>query len=370
MRLSDRYLFNELIAPFFIGTFVVLMMLVGSWLYNVLEPMVRNHWPLDMVVRGVVLNIPSSLVLALPVSTAISASLTINRMARDNEIVVLRSSGVPLWRIFVPLFIFGLLASFLNVWISNKVVPWAFREQQNVESLLYGITASPVELGMTIPVPAENKTVTFRSAQRVSERRWRLNRVIIVEQPTTQTDPQNQQYPQITTAETADYENGEWFLKRVVYHNYAETGLTREDVAAEEGTLQLRIDFSGLYQMPQGQQFDKLSYEELTKRAMESARYGNKAEARTLEVERWFKLSLPMMGVVLVICGAPLSLRFARTGAFTGVLLSIITIFVGWNTLLLMKYIAFGGIIPPVVAAWSTNVVFLILGLWQIKAQE
>ncbi|GAB4466850.1 MAG: LPS export ABC transporter permease LptG [Armatimonadaceae bacterium] len=372
MRLCDRYLFNELITPFFVGTFIVLMMLVGSWLYNVLEPMFRNNWPLEMVVRGVILNVPSSLVLALPVSTAIAASLTVNRMARDNEFIVLRSTGVPLWRMFVPVVIFGFLTSVLNLWISNQVVPWAFREQQNVESYMSGIKASPVELSMTIPVPAERKTVTFRSAQKVEgkERRYRLNNVLIVEQPDPMKSTGKPQYPLITTVDTAEYENGEWFLKGVAYHHYNENGLTEMDVTAAEGTLQLRIDFSGMYQMPQGEQFDKLSFEELTRRAAEAARYGNKAEARTMEVERWFKLSLPMMGVVLVLCGVPLSLRFARTGAFTGVLLSIITIFVGWNTLLLMKYVAFGGLLPPVVAAWSTNILFLVLGLWLLNTQE
>jgi lipopolysaccharide export system permease protein len=364
MRLCDRYFFNELIVPFFVGTFIVLMMLVGSWLYNVLEPMVRNHWPVPMVVRGLILNIPSSLVLALPVSTAIAASMTINRMARDNEITVLRSSGLTLSRAFVPLIIFGLLTSVLNLWIANRVVPWAFREQSNIEGLLNGITASPIELGLTIPV--ENKVVTFNTAQKVNDKRYRLNEVIIVERPPSGTTD----FSQIMTAKSADYENGTWFLTEVVTHRYAKDGMTEADLRAASGTLALRIDFSGLYQAPTGQQFDKLSYEELTTRAAESARYGNVSEARTLEVERWFKLSLPMMGVVLVVCGAPLSLRFARTGAFTGVLLSIIIIFVGWNTLLLMKYIAFGGLLPPVVAAWSTNILFLVLGFWLMKTQE
>lgn len=364
MRLSDRYFLNELVVPFFAGTFIVLMMLVGSWLYNVLEPMVRNHWPITMVLRGIVLNIPSSLVLALPVSSALAASLTINRMARDNEITVLRTSGLPLWRIFVPVAIFGLVTSLINVWISNKVVPWAFREQQNIESSLYGITESPIELGMTVKV--EEYTIAFESAQKMKDGRYRLNKVVIIEQPKQGSG----EYPLITTADSADYLNGTWTLTQAVYHKYEKNGTDQMDMGAREATLNLRIDFSGIYNVPMGQQFDKLSYEELTQRAQESLRIGNKAEARTLEVERWFKISLPMMGFVLVLCGAPLSLKFARTGAFTGVLLSIVTIFVGWNTILLVKYIAFGGILPPVVAGWSTNILFLVLGLWLLKTQD
>src|SRR5689334_13376286 len=147
MRLSDRYIFSDLWMPFFIGTFLVLMMIVGNTLYAWLDTITREKWPLDQVARMLILNIPTATVLTLPVSTALAASLTINRMARDNEITVLRGSGVPLARLFLPIVLFGALISAANLYISNRVVPWAFREQQNVESVLNSITASKVEQG-------------------------------------------------------------------------------------------------------------------------------------------------------------------------------------------------------------------------------
>lgn len=367
MRLSDRYFFQELLGPFAAATGIVLMLLVSSGLYSELEPMVRNHWPIALVIQDLLLTLPSSMVLALPVSTAIAASMTINRMARDNEITVLRSFGLTLKRAFVPLVLFGLLTSILNLWIANRVVPWAAKEQARVKDRAGNFNsdnARPIELGLTIPI--ENKVVTFNTAQKVSDKRYRLDQIVIVERPPAGTND----FTRIMTAETADYENGKWSLQNVVYHNYGKDGMAEADLHQQAATLNMRIDFSALYQMQSGQQFDRLSYEDLTQRAEDSARYGNISEARTLEVERWFKLSLPMMGVVLVICGAPLSLRFARTGAFTGVLLAIIIIFVGWNTLLLMKYVAFGGLLPPIVAAWFTNVLFLIIGFVLIWTQE
>ena len=57
-------------------------------------------------------------------------------------------------------------------------------------------------------------------------------------------------------------------------------------------------------------------------------------------------------------------------GAFTGVLLSIVVVFVAWNTLLFMKAAGLGGWVPPLFAAWSTNVLFTALGVWMLRSQE
>jgi lipopolysaccharide export system permease protein len=365
MRLSDRYMFGEMILPFLIGTLAVLMMLVGNTLFALLEPMLRDKWPVAAVARILVLNIPTVLVLTLPVSTALAASLATNRMARDNEITVLRGSGAPLFRAFVPVLFFGAIVSLLNLYISDRVVPWAWREQQNVQAILDTLPSNPVEAGLTIRV--DNYTITFNSAQRVSETKRRLNKVVIVEnQPVVG----SMDYARITTADSADYENGVWTMHNVVSHQYGKNGFTQYDLGSKDLTMQLRIDFNGLYRPPQSGQYDKYSFAELTQRAQDARRFGNFRDTTSFEVERWFKLSLPLMGLVFALCAPPLALRFARTGAFTGVLLSIITVFVAWNTLLFMKYVGLGGYLPPIVAAFSTNVLFTILGLWLLRTQE
>jgi lipopolysaccharide export LptBFGC system permease protein LptF len=203
MRLSDRYIFSELLTPFFVGTLAVLMMLVGNTLFAILEPMLRDKWPVQAVARMLVLNIPTVLVLTLPVATALAASLAVSRMARDSEIIALRGAGSSLLRTFLPVLFFGVLTSAANLYISDKVVPWAWKEQQNVQAILDSLPTNPVETGLT--VRADNYTITFDSAQKVpGTQRRRLNNVILVENPTLG----SVDFPSMTFAETADYENG------------------------------------------------------------------------------------------------------------------------------------------------------------------
>ena len=112
------------------------------------------------------------------------------------------------------------------------------------------------------------------------------------------------------------------------------------------------------------------SFADISAMETEALRQKRFVDARKLAVNRYFKLSLPLMCFVFALCSPPLSLRFARTGAFTGVLLSIVVVFVAWNTLLLMKAVGLGGYVSPVVAAASTPILFTILGIFLMRSQE
>ena len=365
MRICDRYVFGEMILPFLIGTLAVLLMMVGTTLYDMLPGVLQNHWPVSVVFRVCVLVIPSVMVRALPVSTALAVSLATNRMARDNEFTVMRTAGAPLLRAFAPMFLFGALIGVADLYIADHDVPWAYREQQNiVQYLISNLGSNPVDVGQTFK--QDNYTISFASAQKVSETKRRLNRVIIVTDPTTK----SADYAEITTAATADYEGGVWTFRDVVYHHYSPDGMTQFDAKAPTATLRLQVDFSSVYQPPQPDQVKNFTTADLIQRADLARRMGNFRDARTWDVERWFRPAFAAMCFALAICCPPLGLRFARTGTFTGVLLSIITCFVAWNTILLLQMIALGGYIPPFAAAWFNVALFVGLGIWLFRTQE
>jgi lipopolysaccharide export LptBFGC system permease protein LptF len=284
-------------------------------------------------------------------------------MARDNEITVMRSAGIPLYRSFAPIFLFGLLVSGANLYISERVVPWAAKEQRRLAGFLNEGAIGQTDPAATLRV--EGVTLSYVSSVRETAGRRRLNQVVFIEKaPSAGAAPSR-----ITTVEWATYEQGVWDMHGVIVHDYAKDGTVLREERKAAGRKSLPVDFSAMYQ-PLAGRYDSYPFEELTRRAKEARRLGNFQEATTLEVERWFKLSLPLMGAVFALFGPPLALRFARTGAFTGVLLSIVTVFVAWNTLLLMKSVGIGGYLSPPIAAWSTNALFTVLGLILLRAQE
>ena len=201
------------------------------------------------------------------------------------------------------------------------------------------------------------------SAQKVGSDRLRLTDIVVYQYPDLPGT-----YGEVFTARTGSYRANVWTLENARLHRYRADGTTAFDAKVETVTIPLRVNFSQVFSLPLRE--DQLAFAELTQRAEGARRLGQLQDARKYEVERWFKLSLPAMCLVFALCAPPLSLRFARTGAFTGVLLSIIVVFVAWNTLLLMKYVGLGGYLPPAVAAWSTNALFTLVGAVLLRTQE
>ena len=87
-------------------------------------------------------------------------------------------------------------------------------------------------------------------------------------------------------------------------------------------------------------------------------------------VNYYTKLSLPFICLSFALFAPPLTLRFARQGAYTGIFLSILMVWVAWNTLLLGKFLGLSGKLSPVLAAWAPDALFMALGLLLLWRME
>ncbi|BDI32803.1 hypothetical protein CCAX7_48540 [Capsulimonas corticalis] len=369
MKRMDRYVLGEMAPPFLAGVMLIVVMLVGNTLFPLIEQIVKNGIPFKVVAKLVVFNIPTLLVLTLPAGTALSASWAVNRMARDSEITVIRMSGVSLRRLFLPIFLVGLLASITAFVVADRVVPRAQHEFQQTQGqmLSYALQASPSL--------AANKVFTFEDyAFHIREIRkdpsgdpnkLQLYGVTIFENPT------NGGFPTITTAQSATYNRDIWALQNVVVHHLALDGSERLEIQAAATTLNLRVPLMDIASSAM-QRPDELSMAQLGRRmrAMQSTGQDGGEDFREVAVNYYMKLSLPFVCLAFALCAPPLALRFARTGAYTGIFLSLVMVWVGWNTLLLTKFLGLGGALNPILAAWAPDILFTAIGLyflWRIE---
>ncbi|MDX1934373.1 MAG: LptF/LptG family permease [Capsulimonadales bacterium] len=340
MRIADRSILIELLTFFLVSTLAVLILLVGiAVLFQ------QESW------EYLPYSIPWYLSLTLPVAIALAASLQVNRMARDHEVTVLRSAGTPLYRAFLPIFVVGFLVSVVDYVLFDRVLPWG---QQQLTAR-FGQAAEETASGNAFAV--DRFTVAYSGSERLSAAKRRLFKVVLIESPSGEGTP-----TRVTTAMEADYENGNWQMRGVVRLTFDHRGVTSGEERRATDTIRLPVDFSTLYRRPDSAQI-QYAFSELIVRAREAERFGNRQDAIAYETDAWTKLALPSMALVFTLFGVPLSLRFARTGSFSGVMLSIGTVFVAWNTLLLMQYVGYGGWLPPFVAAWATNILFGVPGL-------
>src|SRR3989338_10631245 len=102
MKIIDRYVSSEMIGPFLIGVVGFILVLTVDLLFTMADLIINKGVPLWAVLKLLVYKLPSLLVMTFPVSTLFGTVMALGRLAKDNEIVALRTSGVTLFRLSVP----------------------------------------------------------------------------------------------------------------------------------------------------------------------------------------------------------------------------------------------------------------------------
>ncbi len=358
-----------MVLPFLAGIFAVITMLVGNTLYALLDQILKNHIPLPIICRLIVFNIPALVVLTLPVGIALSSALAVNRLSRDSELTPIRMSGTPLTRIFLPIYIFGAVLSVFSFWMSEQVVPRAQVQFQKTQSAMigYAITASPTLVSNRV-FNYQNYSFFVREATKGvpgNPNALAVRGVMIYENP-----EDINSFPRFITAESAIYDNGNWTLNNVVVHMLDDAGFTTTEARASTMTLDLRAPIPVLSDPSSGfaGQPDQYTMAQLQEQISVLKRTG--LDATSLEVAYQFKMALPFLCFAFALCSPALAVRFAKTGSFMGVFLSIIMVFVAWNTLLLTKALGLSGYVPPFFAAWTPDLVFAAVGVLVIWRTE
>jgi lipopolysaccharide export system permease protein len=370
VRTLDRYLLSEMILPFITGIFAIIVMLVGNTLFQLVDEILKNNIPLEMVGRLIAYNIPALVVLTLPVGVAISAAFAVNRLARDSELTAIRMAGVPLRRIFLPIFAVGAIVSAVSLWLGDQIVPPAERAFARTQAEMVGFAIA------NSPSLVSNRVFTYqdysfyvRSAQEIDSRHPDVLAAQGVTIFKSAAGPKD--FPVIITAQSATYDHGVWTLKKPLFHLLDSAGYTSAEFGSATGTLNLRIPMPNV-DPDQSVGFAGTSdnYNMADLRQQIALLVSTGQNATKLEVDYQFKMALPFLCLAFALCAPPLALRFARAGSFMGIFLSIVMVFVAWNTLLLTKAFGVSGHLDPFLAAWAPDILFAGIGLYLLRQAE
>jgi lipopolysaccharide export system permease protein len=134
--LMTRYLFKNLLN---VTLFVVLTLTLVIWLaqsLKLLELVANSDAPPGMFLRLVALTLPKFLEIILPLSLVIAVLFTYNKLIMDNEIIVLRASGVDQYTLARPAIVLAVTASLLITLITTWVSPKCFAEVQELRQTI------------------------------------------------------------------------------------------------------------------------------------------------------------------------------------------------------------------------------------------
>lgn len=359
MRILDRYVLKEMIAPFVVSVFAFVVLLIGRVIFDNIEFIIEKRVPFALVLRLIVFQLPWITGMVLPLATLFSTSLAVNRLGRESEITAIRMAGVPLRRIFLPIFIVSLIASAVTFWLGESVTPWANREAKRTVRYIWGLQRVP-PIQENVFFESEGYYFYVQRVERGASDRVTLRKIMVYETPPVGG------LPMLITAEWATNKGNQWTLHDGVLHKLSPDGLTQYEMSFPEMQLNLERAVYDLWETQQTS--EEMGLRDLQQRIAVFS--GSGREVTKMKVDLHFKLSLPLSCFIFALCAAPLSLRFSKVGSYSGILLGIIIMFLYWNNILLGKSLGIGGIVPAAIAGWSQNIVFGLAGVYMLWREE
>ena len=120
----DKYILKQVIEIFVLGIIIFTSIVFASDTFITLIKQISLYGiPFHIALMIIILNLPSVIVMTIPMGTLFATVMTLNRLSLASELTVMRACGISITRIAKPIFIFGLVMALVSFIINETIVP-------------------------------------------------------------------------------------------------------------------------------------------------------------------------------------------------------------------------------------------------------
>ncbi|MBI5806375.1 LptF/LptG family permease [candidate division TA06 bacterium] len=131
MKIMDRYLLREHLAPFFFALAVTTFILLMDKLFELIDLLIGKRVAGLLVLKIFALSLPSILALTVPMAVLVAVLMTFGRISGDNELTALKSAGLPLSRLLVAPVLAGMALTLGLYFFTDRILPEANHSLKN-----------------------------------------------------------------------------------------------------------------------------------------------------------------------------------------------------------------------------------------------
>ncbi|MCB2227516.1 MAG: LPS export ABC transporter permease LptG [Desulfarculaceae bacterium] len=351
MRILSLYASREFLKLF---SFLVIGFVAIFTLFDFIEKVdnfLEAGVPTSTMMSYFILQVPEITALMIPMAILMASVLSLGLMAKKNEIVAVKSSGISMFRFTLPIVLLSLVLALTVALINEVVLPitktrtnfiWNVRVEKQPgklyqkERFWYKGTGSIYQVGFYQP--------DSQSLSDVSLYRFGPDFVL----------------SERIDAKRARYLGGKWIFFDGLYQKRVPGG--------GYGTQIFKQLEMSLPEKPGD--FNRLAKPSEEMSLGELARYVAKVEAKGFDplrqrVDLQAKLSFPFVCLIMALIGIPLAL-FKEKGRFlpAAVIIGLGVALFYWVGFSYCKSIfGYDGVLPPVLAAWLPNLIFGLFGV-------
>jgi lipopolysaccharide export system permease protein len=358
-RIVHRYILQEISIPLFMILCVLTFVLLMGRILQLMDLMINKGVAVADIGKLILYLMPSFLTITIPVSLLISILIALGRLSRDNEIIVLKSSGLSLYQLLPPIVFVSLCAFIITAVTGFFLVPYGNFATKN---LLFGMARQKASIGVKERVFNGDFAGLVLYAEELPSQGDFMRGVFIsdnrtLKEPTTiiarrgyfVSDPDSMVVTlrlQDGSMHTVDGDAGTY--KKVDFTSY-----------------DINLDLSASIGGGSGEITKDSKEMSLTELISESRTPGLKETAlKEIIIELHKKFTLPFACIVFGIIGVPLGISKHRSGKSRGFVIGLMVIMIYYVLQIGGEALGETGMLPPAAGAWISNILVGAVGVY------
>lgn len=357
-KIINRYIFREIAIPFIIILFVLTFVLLMGKILQIMDLMVNKGIRALDIGHLIVLIMPNFMLFTIPVALLVAILIAMGRLSADNEITVLKASGVSLIQLYYPVAVASLLAFVAAMVIGYFLVP-----QSNfaTKRLLFELASQNASIGIKEKIFNADFKGLLLYADKIPADGEYMEGVIISD--TRVIGEQNTVLakkaflvadPKLMIVKLR-LENGSIHTTSSDLKSYRKVDFKTYDINLDLSTTLASVT-------DEHKSSTDMTMTELLAR-MKNTELGD-AVVRELAIEVHKKFSIPLSCIFFGLLALPLGITGHRAVKSRGFAVGIIIVSAYYLLRIGGEALVENGRLSPAIGVWTPNIVFALLGIY------
>lgn len=358
MTIIDKYLTRESLKCLTIVLAVVVGLYVIVEFFNKADNFMEAGLSIARLIRYLQLKLPHIVVQIMPVAILLAVLIALGLMNKNNEIIALKCAGVSVYYLLRSILVIAIFLSVFIFFLSEVVVPITISRANKIWLM---------EVKNLPAVSSRQKDIWLKG-----------HRSIYFIQ---HFNPQNQSISGVilnffddkfrlirrVDAHRGFYKQGKW----IFYDGMEQVLDTDSQTYQVQFHAQLTVDVDFL---PEDltrvfKRSEEMNIAELYRYIQEVEMEGY--DARAFRVDFQARFAYPVLSIIVCIIGIGSAVkRKSREGPAVSIVFGAAVVFLYWVLHSFCLSLGYGGLLPPIVAAWISNIIFSCYALLNLMNAE
>jgi LPS export ABC transporter permease LptF/LPS export ABC transporter permease LptG len=354
-RLLDLYLVRRFLSYFALLMAAFIFLFETFTFFELLDDIARHRVPFLVVVDYFRYLAPYLFYQLAPLGALVAVLVALGIMSKNNEIVAIKASGISLYRLAAPLLLAGLGLTATMMLLDDTYLPYANQRQDALRNQIKGKPAQTYTQPQRWIFGENNKIYNYDL--------FDPNQNLFGGLTVLEIDPRDFQLRRRIFATRARWSESQkvWVLEGGWVRDFSDGTIVKYEKLPPVTSLPELIEPPSYFNREVRQAF-QLSWRELSVYIEGLHRAGFDVSNLTVQWHR--KLAFPIIAPVIMLLAIPFAFLVGTRGALGGVALGVAIGIVYWSLAELLQAMGGVGQLPPLVAAWSPDIIFFFLGLY------